>query len=112
MKYRKGNPNSLDKKKVKGKIIVCVGSTEEEYGTDLKIATLQESGVIGFVYISDQEGADADNYGDFPKTIATTNMLPQSIIDAPFTPPLLMLPTGWKSTWFQINFNLQKIAKH
>lgn len=48
MKYRKGNPNSLDKKKVKGKIVVCVGSTEEKYGTDLKIAIVKEAGVINY----------------------------------------------------------------
>jgi predicted RNA-binding protein with RPS1 domain len=58
----------LDKKKVKGKIVICDG-INVFYGTFIKIDTVKEVGGIGLVHITDQEGAVVDNYKDFPATV-------------------------------------------
>ncbi|WJX36064.1 hypothetical protein P8452_23981 [Trifolium repens] len=65
---RQCHPDSLDKKKVKGKIVICDG-INDFYGTIIKMDTVKEVGGIGLVHITDLQGALVENYKDFPATI-------------------------------------------
>lgn len=62
------HPSSLDKKKVEGNIVICDG-IDGDYSTDEKIRTVQEAGGLGLVHITDQDGAVANIYADFPATV-------------------------------------------
>ncbi|GAU24959.1 hypothetical protein TSUD_311940 [Trifolium subterraneum] len=73
-KARKCHRNSLDKKKIKGNIVICDGindddDDDDDYRTIKKIAIVKDLGGLGLVHITDKEEADADSYGDFPATI-------------------------------------------
>ena len=68
LKCRQCHPNSLDKKKVKGKIVICDG-IDDDYTTNDKIETVQGMHGLGLVHITDQDGAMVKNYGDFPATV-------------------------------------------
>ncbi|GAU24962.1 hypothetical protein TSUD_311970 [Trifolium subterraneum] len=65
---RQCHPNSLDKNKVKGTIVVCDG-IDDLQTTNGKINTVQDLGGLGLVHITDKEGAVANSYGDFPATV-------------------------------------------
>ncbi|GAU24958.1 hypothetical protein TSUD_311930 [Trifolium subterraneum] len=69
VKCRQCHSDSLDKNKVKGNIVICDGINDNDYSTDDKISIVQDLGALGLVHITDNEGAVADNYGDFPATI-------------------------------------------
>ncbi|CAJ2642911.1 unnamed protein product [Trifolium pratense] len=66
---RRCHLDTLDKKKVNGSIVICDGIDDDIYTTDDKIGVLQKLGGIGLVHITNNEGAVAENYGDFPATI-------------------------------------------
>lgn len=68
MKCSQCHPSSLDKKKVEGNIVICDG-VDGDYSTDEKIRTVQEAGGLGLVHITDQDGAVANIYADFPATV-------------------------------------------
>ncbi|MCI10184.1 subtilisin-like protease-like, partial [Trifolium medium] len=61
--------DALDKKKVNGSIVICDGTNDVDYSTTDKIGVVQDLGGLGLVHITNNEGAVADNYGDFPATI-------------------------------------------
>lgn len=69
MKCRKCHPDSLDGNKVKGKIVICDGKNDDQYTTSDKIDTVKDVGGIGLVHITDESGAIASSYGDFPATV-------------------------------------------
>ena len=71
VKCRQCHPNSLDGNKVKGKIVVC-DDKNDKYSTRKKVATVKAVGGIGLVHITDQNGAIASNYGDFPATVISS----------------------------------------
>lgn len=71
VKCRQCHPNSLDVNKVKGKIVVCEGKNDK-YSTRKKVITVKAVGGIGLVHITDQNGAIASNYGDFPATVISS----------------------------------------
>lgn len=71
VKCRQCHPDSLDANKVKGKIVVCDGKNDG-YSTSEKIGTVKEAGGIGLVHITDQNGAIASYYGDFPATVISS----------------------------------------
>ncbi|MCI30925.1 subtilisin-like protease-like, partial [Trifolium medium] len=57
-----------DEKKVKGNIVVCDGDINELSSYEI-ISTVQDLGGLGLVLITDQVGAEAGYYGDFPATV-------------------------------------------
>ncbi|XP_058780809.1 CO(2)-response secreted protease-like [Vicia villosa] len=61
--------NSLDRDKVNGKIVLCRGTTTDHLVTGDKIDAVKEVGGLGLIHITDNEGAVADNYKDFPATV-------------------------------------------
>ncbi|KAG5018202.1 hypothetical protein JHK87_014057 [Glycine soja] len=65
---RQCHPDSLDPKKVIGKIVVCDGKNDIYYSTDEKIVIVKALGGIGLVHITDQSGSVAFYYVDFPVT--------------------------------------------
>ncbi|KAG5033790.1 hypothetical protein JHK87_008700 [Glycine soja] len=65
---RKCHPNSLDRNKVKGKIVICDGKKDPKYITMEKINIVKAAGGIGLAHITDQDGSVAFNYVDFPAT--------------------------------------------
>ncbi|ESW08103.1 hypothetical protein PHAVU_009G018600 [Phaseolus vulgaris] len=64
-------PDSLDGNKVKGKIVLCDGRNDE-YSTSEIIDTVKAVGGIGLVHITDEYGAIASYYGDFPVTVTSS----------------------------------------
>ncbi|XP_027354812.1 CO(2)-response secreted protease-like [Abrus precatorius] len=64
---RQCHPDSLEGNKVKGKIVVCDGK-DDGYSTSEKISIVKQVGGIGVVHITEQNGAVASNFGDFPAT--------------------------------------------
>ncbi|CAJ1973194.1 unnamed protein product [Sphenostylis stenocarpa] len=69
---RQCHSDSLDANKVKGKIVVCDGRDDGEYSTSDKIDTVKAVGGIGLVHITDENGAIASYYGDFPATVISS----------------------------------------
>ncbi|XP_058756440.1 CO(2)-response secreted protease-like [Vicia villosa] len=65
---RQCHVNSLDKDKVKGKIVLCNGITDH-LSTRKKIDAVKEVGGLGLIHITDSEGAVANNYMDFLATV-------------------------------------------
>jgi hypothetical protein len=59
----------LDKKKVKGSIVICDGIKDFDFGIFEKIDIVKDLGGIGLVHITDLDGAVAENYKDFPATV-------------------------------------------
>ena len=68
VKRRQCHPASLDENKVKGKIVICDGKSDE-YSTSEKVNIVTQAGGLGLVHITDQGGAVAANPGDFPATV-------------------------------------------
>ncbi|XP_020236037.1 CO(2)-response secreted protease [Cajanus cajan] len=66
---RQCHSDTLDANKVKGKIVVCDGKNDETYVTRDKVDIVKRAGGIGLVHITDEEGAIASNYVDFPTTV-------------------------------------------
>jgi len=56
---------------VKGKIVLCDGRNDE-YSTSEIIDTVKAVGGIGLVHITDEYGAIASYYGDFPVTVTSS----------------------------------------
>ncbi|WJX36059.1 hypothetical protein P8452_23976 [Trifolium repens] len=91
---RQCHSSSLDKNKVKGKIVVCDG-IDDHQTTFAKIDTVKEVGGLGLVHITDKEGAVANNYVDFPATVvrskdATTIL---QYVNSTSNPVATILPT-------------------
>lgn len=64
---RKCHPNSLDEKKVKGKIVLCDG-IDDVYLTGFKVQLVKDAGGIGLVHVTNQDLTMATNSVDFPAT--------------------------------------------
>ncbi|RZC14639.1 CO(2)-response secreted protease isoform C [Glycine soja] len=88
------HPNSLDVNKVKGKIVVCEGKNDK-YSTRKKVITVKAVGGIGLVHITDQNGAIASNYGDFPATVISSKdgITILQYINSTSNPVATILPT-------------------
>ncbi|KAI7727113.1 hypothetical protein M8C21_018994 [Ambrosia artemisiifolia] len=68
--FRNCKPDSLDKDKVKGSIVVC--ETEEgRSSAKQKLALVKKLGAVGMVFVNDDARAVASSYGSFP--MATVN---------------------------------------
>nr|KYP46312.1 Subtilisin-like protease [Cajanus cajan] len=69
---RQCHEDSLDGNKVKGKIVVCDGKDDGYVSnTYTKIDSVKALGGIGLVHISEEDGAVAFNYVDYPATVIT-----------------------------------------
>ncbi|KAL5189495.1 CO(2)-response secreted protease [Glycine soja] len=92
---RQCHPDSLDANKVKGKIVVCDGKNDG-YSTSEKIGTVKEAGGIGLVHITDQNGAIASYYGDFPATVISSKdgVTILQYINSTSNPVATILPTA------------------
>ncbi|KEH34337.1 subtilisin-like serine protease [Medicago truncatula] len=91
---RQCSPSSLDKKKVKGKIVIC-DAINDIYPTFSKIETVQKAGGLGLVHISDQDGAVVNNYAKFPATVVRPkdNSILIQYINSTSNPMGTILPT-------------------
>ena len=63
--------HSLDKTKIKGKIVLCDG-TGDSYSTFDKIETVKGGEGIGLIHIDDQGRSFASAYGAFPATVISS----------------------------------------
>ncbi|XP_028784672.1 CO(2)-response secreted protease-like [Neltuma alba] len=68
---RQCHPDTLDESKVKGKIVICDGKSDD-YSTSEKISIVQEAGAVGLVNADDQGRYVASNFGKFPATVISS----------------------------------------
>ncbi|GAU24960.1 hypothetical protein TSUD_311950 [Trifolium subterraneum] len=80
-----------DEKKVKGNIVVC-----DDVINDYIVSRVQDLGGLGLVLITDQLGAEAGYYGDFPATVVSTKHAATILkyINSTSNPVATILPTS------------------
>lgn len=67
-------PDTLDQNKIKGKIVLCEHSEDEDgYSKRSKMEGVKSLGGVGLILINDQERAVASTYGDFPATMISSD---------------------------------------
>ncbi|XP_058780808.1 CO(2)-response secreted protease-like [Vicia villosa] len=87
--------NSLDKDKVKGKIVLCDGTTDH-LSTGYKFLAVKEVGGLGLVHITDIDIAEANIYELLPATTVVTPKDASSILEylnSTSNPVATILPT-------------------
>ncbi|CAK9178396.1 unnamed protein product [Ilex paraguariensis] len=91
---RNCNPGSLDKNKVKGKIVLCE-NTDDEFSVQEKLDEVQHLGGIGLVLSDDDARSVASTFGAFPMTVVTLNDADEilSYINSTSNPLATILPT-------------------
>ncbi|KAH0466020.1 hypothetical protein IEQ34_006123 [Dendrobium chrysotoxum] len=88
------NLDSLDGKKIKGKIVLCKHSTAD-YSTIAKADDLKTMGAVGAIFVNDLEKLVATTYMDFPATEVTSEGSDQILkyINSTKKPIATILPT-------------------
>ncbi|XP_042392550.1 CO(2)-response secreted protease-like [Zingiber officinale] len=86
---------TLDSKKIKGKIVLCINNKNDDSSETLKIDGLQSSGAVGAIFIDDLERAVANIYTSFPVTKISSRSADEilSYINSTKNPVASILPT-------------------
>ncbi|XP_060199858.1 CO(2)-response secreted protease-like [Lycium barbarum] len=63
-------PDSLDEKKVKGKIVLC-DNRDGEYSVSMKLSEVRSKGGVGFILVDDDARTVAPKFKSFPAAVVT-----------------------------------------
>ncbi|KAF3628962.1 CO(2)-response secreted protease [Capsicum annuum] len=91
---RSCNPDSLDGKKVKGKIVLC-DNHDGEYSLSMKVEEVRSKGGIGFIVVDDNARTVAPKFKSFPAAVVTEKDSNEilSYINSTKNPVASVLPT-------------------
>lgn len=91
---RKCDPDSLDAKEIKGKIVLCQ-QDNSEFSMREKLEGVKSIGGVGVVFVSDKTRLVASNSGSFPMTVITTKDSVEILgyINSTSNPVATILPT-------------------
>ncbi|KAK4351851.1 hypothetical protein RND71_027369 [Anisodus tanguticus] len=91
---RSCNPDSLDEKKVKGKIVLC-DNRDGEYPASMKLSEVRSKGGIGFILVDDNARTVAPKFKSFPAAVVTEKDSNEilSYINSTKNPVASVLPT-------------------
>ena len=65
--FRNCYPDSMDGKKIKGKIVIC--DNDEDINSYYKMNEVRNLEGIGAVLVSDKTNGDASDFDEFPMTV-------------------------------------------